>query len=200
MESSFVDDYCSRMKLFKREYRDEYEGEYTFVVKVGVIDNTVEIKTVTYCKITRLENESTKSDEAYEPESDFDETYSDIDEKKKKKKGLSSDIDESRKQANREALMFNPEKQYTRYNKKPVPGKPRMIHHINEKPSETARYAWLGRYEVVPSDSPFNQFLNGFKSGIIPPGGVRIEEFDGARYRFLRVGTNTVTSPLLQYN
>ena len=68
--------------------------------------------TVTYCKITRLENESTKSDKPYEPESDFDETYSDIDEKKKKK-GLSSDIDESRRQHNREALTFNPEKQYT---------------------------------------------------------------------------------------
>ena len=94
--------------------------------------------------------------------------------------------------------MFNPEKQYTRYNKKPHPGKPRTIHQINEKPSETARYAWIGRYEVVPSDSPFNQFLNGFKSG--SGKEIRIEEFGGVRYRFLRVGTNTVTSPLLQYN
>ena len=39
MENSFVDDYAGRMKLFKREYRDEYEGEYTFVLKLGVIDN-----------------------------------------------------------------------------------------------------------------------------------------------------------------
>ena len=44
-------------------------------------------------------------------------------------------------------------------------------------------------------------FLNGFKSGLIHrPDGPRIEEFGGVRYRYLRVGTNTVTSPLMQYN
>ena len=96
-----------------------------------------------------MEDESTKSDEPYDPESDFDETYSDIDEKKKKK-GVCSDVDEARRQHNREALGFNPEKQYTRYNKKPHPGKPRSVYQINEKPSETARYAWIARYEVVP--------------------------------------------------
>ena len=201
MESSFVDDYCSRMKLFKREYRDEYEGEYTFVVKLEVVDNTVEVKeTVTYCKISRLDDETKNFDEDYQPESDFEETYSDLDEKKKKA-GLISDVDELRRKENREALCFNPEKQYTRYNKKPVPGKPKQIHFINEKPSETARYAWIARYEPVPSDSTFNMFLNGFKSGLIHrPDGPRIEEFGGVRYRYLRVGTNTVTSPLMQYN
>ena len=200
MESSFIDDYASRIKLFKREYRDEYEGEYTFVVKLGVTDNTVEPKeTMTYCRITRLEDESKKGDEDYEPESEFEETYSDIDEKKEKA-GVSSDVDEARKKANREALCFNPQKQYTRYNTKPVPGKPRMVHQIDEKPTETARYAWIGRYEVVPSDSTFNMFLNGFKQPFFSRGGPRIEEFGGVRYRYLRVGTNTVTSPLLQYN
>ena len=64
--------------------------------------------------------------------------------------------------------MFNPVQQYTKYNKKPVPGKPRTVYQINETPSETARYAWVARYEVVPSDSPFNQFLNGLKSGSGP--------------------------------
>ena len=44
MENSFVDDYVGKIKSFKREYRDEYECEYTFIVKVGVVDNTVEIK------------------------------------------------------------------------------------------------------------------------------------------------------------
>jgi len=202
MEESFMNDYVPRIKLMKREYRDEYEGEYNFIVKLGVVDNTVEVKeTMTYSKINRLVTESNNSDESYQPESDFDETYSDLDEKKRKA-GKISDVDALRRKENREALCFDPQKQYTRYNKKPVPGKPKQIHFINEKPSETARYAWLGRYEPVPSDSTFNMFLNGFKVGVIlpPGGGQRTEEFGGVRYRYLRVGTNTVTSPLLQYN
>ena len=50
-----MDDYAMKMKSFKRDNREDYEGEYTFIVRVGVSDNTVEIKdTVTMCKITGL--------------------------------------------------------------------------------------------------------------------------------------------------
>ena len=78
MEDAFIDDYVVRMKDIKREYRDEYEGEYTFNVKVGVVDNIVELKeTVTYCRITRLDDEPIK-DEDYNPESEA-ESLSDID-------------------------------------------------------------------------------------------------------------------------
>ena len=42
MEYSFMDDYSMKMKSFKRVDRPEYEGEYTFTVRVGIdYDNTV---------------------------------------------------------------------------------------------------------------------------------------------------------------
>ena len=57
MERSFIDDYCCKMKQFKREERPEYIGEYTFIVRVGVDDdNTVEIKdNVTTCKLSKID-------------------------------------------------------------------------------------------------------------------------------------------------
>ena len=72
MEDCFIDDYCAKIKTFKREERMDYVGEYTFIVRVCVDDNTVEIKdTVTMCKITELEVEEKKqSDDSYNPESD----------------------------------------------------------------------------------------------------------------------------------
>ena len=72
MEECFIDDYVEKIKLFKRDERErgEYEGEYTFIVKVGLIDNVVEIKeTTTYCQLSHFVNESNKSDEEYKPES-----------------------------------------------------------------------------------------------------------------------------------
>ena len=57
MEYCFMDDYSLKMKSFKRVDIPEYEGEYTFIVRVGVDDsNTVEIKdTVTMCKINKID-------------------------------------------------------------------------------------------------------------------------------------------------
>ena len=83
MENSFKNDYSAKMKPFKRVDRPEYEGEYTFIVRVVVDDsNTVEIKdTVTYCKLRKVSDESEKSEEEeYKPESDA-ESISTIDEK-----------------------------------------------------------------------------------------------------------------------
>ena len=65
---------------------------------------------------------------------------------------------------NREALIFDPEKQNTQYNAKPLPTKIPVI-EINKKASETAEYYWLARYESIPSNTPFNKFLNKFKAG-----------------------------------
>ena len=42
MESAFIDDYVGKIKPFKRDIREDYKGEYTFTVHVGVIDNTIE--------------------------------------------------------------------------------------------------------------------------------------------------------------
>ena len=81
MEEAFMNDYAVKMKSFKRDYRDEYEGEYTFIVKLGVVDNVVEVKeTVTFCKLVQLEDKTHESDEDYKPESELEPT-SDIDEK-----------------------------------------------------------------------------------------------------------------------
>ena len=37
MEYCFMDDYFGKIKAFKQEDREDYAGEYTFVVKVGVL-------------------------------------------------------------------------------------------------------------------------------------------------------------------
>ena len=65
MEYSFMDDYSLKMKPFKRLDRPEYEGEYTFTVRVGVDDsNTVEVKdTMTTCKIKKIEDKTYESEE-----------------------------------------------------------------------------------------------------------------------------------------
>ena len=78
-----MDDYSLKMKSFKRVDRPEYEGEYTFIVRVGVDDsNTVEIKdTVTMCKINKVEDECHESGEDYKPESEV-ESLSDADDKR----------------------------------------------------------------------------------------------------------------------
>ena len=68
---------------------------------------------------------------------------------------------------------------------------------IAEKACETAGYNWLARYESVPSDSRFNKFLNKFKNGVFAP---KVAEFDGVKYRFLRVGTNGRLNTVRQYN
>ena len=79
-----MDDYSVKMKPFKRADRPEYEGEDMFIVHVAVDDeNTVEIKdTVTICKLTKLEVESHKPDEEYNPESET-EVLSDLDDKRR---------------------------------------------------------------------------------------------------------------------
>ena len=58
---------------------------------------------------------------------------------------------------------------------------------INEKVSETSEYHWLAKYESVPSNSHFNKFLNKFKNGAFAP---KTAEFQGVKYRSLRVGTS----------
>ena len=86
MESAFIDDYADKMKQFKQTDLDDYEGEYTFTVCVGVIDDTIEIKdTVTMGRLIHLETESRKSDEDYNPDSNVE---------------ISADIDERRRQLN----------------------------------------------------------------------------------------------------
>ena len=171
----------------KREYRDEYEGEYNFIVKLGVVDNTVEVKeTVTYCRITRLDDEPIK-DEEYNPESEA-ESLCDIDEQK------------SKVSRSGHAAPFDPKKQVTRYNLKKVPTVIPVI-EITEKPSETAEYHWLKTYEVVPSNEPFNRFLNSFNSTRSNYDNTRVvKEFRGVRYRYLRVGTNAKLNAVRQYN
>ena len=68
---------------------------------------------------------------------------------------------------------------------------------INEKASETCEYHWLAKYESIPSNTPFNRFLNKFKNGSFAP---KIAAFQGVRYRFLRVGTSSKLSTVKQYN
>ena len=128
MEYCFMDDYSMKMKPFRRVDRPDYEGEYTFIVRVGVDDsNTVEIKdTVTMCKLSKVDDEFQKSEEDYKPETDEDFT---------------SDVDTKRRRSNREALVFDPEKQNTVYNSKTLPTKIPVI-EINEKASETCEYHW----------------------------------------------------------
>ena len=44
MEKAFIEDYINKIKLFNRDEREQYDGEYTFTVRLGVFENTVEIK------------------------------------------------------------------------------------------------------------------------------------------------------------
>ena len=183
MEYSFMDDYSLKMKAIKRVDRPKYEGEYTFIVRVAVDDsNTVEIRDAfTMCKLRKVEDESYKSEEEYKPESEVESV---------------SDVDDERQRSNREAHLFDPEKQITKYNKIRLPRKIPVI-EIDEKPSETAEYHWLKNYEVIPSNSLFNRFLNKFKNGYFAP---KVAEFQGIRYRFLRVGTNAKLNTVRQFN
>ena len=83
MEEAFMNDYAVKMKSLKRDYRDEYEGEYNFIVKLGVVDNVVEVKeTVTYCKVVQLEDKRADSDDDYKPESETESTLV-VDEKRR---------------------------------------------------------------------------------------------------------------------
>ena len=161
MEYCFMDDYSLKMKSFKRCDRPEYEGEYTFTVRVCVDDsNTVEIMdATTTCKLRKIDSESAESDDEYQPEPELDN---------------GSDVDNKRRKLNRESHLFNLEKQRTKYNNKPLPTKIPVI-EINEKASETAEYHWLAKYECIPSNVPFNRFLNKFKNGPFAP---KIAEFE----------------------
>ena len=78
---------------------------------------------------------------------------------------------------NRESHLFDPEKQNTTYNAKVLPYKIPVI-EINQKASETCEYHWLAKYESIPSNSPFNRFLNKFKNGSFAP---KIAEFKISR-------------------
>ena len=51
---------------------------------------------------------------------------------------------------NREALIFDAEKQNTQYNARQLPAKIPVI-EINEKASETAEYYWLAHKENNPN-------------------------------------------------
>ena len=132
------------------------------------------------CKITKLEEESHKSDEDYKPESEVESV---------------SGMDDKKHQLNKESHLFDPEKQNTQYNMKPLPTKIPVI-EINERATETASYYWLARYESIPSNSPFNRFLNKFKNGVYAP---KVAEFEGVQYRFLQVGTNARLNTVRQY-
>ena len=186
MEDAFGEDYAATMRTFKSEYRDDYEGEYTFIVKVGIFDNRVEIKeTVAYCKLTELVQEVYCSEEDYKPESNSESESV-------------SDADEKRRRVNRESVLFDPETQVTRYNTRSLPTNIPVI-EIDEKPSETKEYHWIAKYESVPSNSPFNSFLNHtFKQPQALPS--IMAEFQGVRYRYLRVGTNNRLNTVRQYN
>ena len=183
MEFCFMHDYSLKMKPFERVHRPEYEGDYTFTVRVGIDDNnTVEIKdTLTVCKLSKSVDETYTSEEEYKPESHA---------------GSSSDVDDKRRRLNREALIFDPEKQATRYNGVHLPSKIPVI-EIDEKVFKTREYHWLSKYELITSSSPFNKFLNKFKNGEFAP---KVAEFQGVRYRFLRVGTSSKLSSVKQYN
>ena len=133
------------------------------------------------CMLSHLETESTKSDQDYNPDDDVE---------------ISADIDERRRQLNKEAVLFDPKKQNTRYNSKPIPKKIPVI-EINEKVTDTIDYHWLSRYESIPSNSQFNKFLNQFKNGVFAP---KVAEFEGVRYRFLKAGTNNRSNTVKQYN
>ena len=187
MEDAFINDYAAKMKAFKRDDREDYEGEYTFIVKVCVVDNVVDVKeTVTYGKVVCIAEEKDKPDEEYKPESDFES---------------SDDIDEKRRKSNMQALIFDPEKQVTRYNTTPLPGS-KEGHPMNETVSETASYHWLSHYEIIPSDSKFNTFLNKFKPGgeFLTRRKCWFADFQGVRYKFLRVGTNSKQKVIKVYN
>ena len=69
-----MDDYVGKIKKFKSDIREDYEGEYLFTVRVGVIDDAVEVKeTVTMCRIINVEDgEKKQSDETYEPDSEVE--------------------------------------------------------------------------------------------------------------------------------
>ena len=176
MEHAFMDDYALKMKPYRRSDRPEYEGEYTFTVRVGVDDsNIVEVKdTRTTCRIKKVESEIDESEEEFKLDSDSES---------------SSGIDSKRRRLNKNSHFFDPEKQVTKYNTRLLPSRIPII-EVNEKPSETKEYHWLAKYECVPSDSPFNSFLNAcFRRRVnrVLSWGA---EFEGVRYRFLRVGTN----------
>ena len=109
MESAFMDDYIGKIKKFKSDHRDDYKGEYVFTVRVGVIDDEVEVKeTVTICRIINIEDETKTSDESYEPGLEVDTV---------------SDLDEKRRQHNLESLCFDPDKQQTKYQGTPLPSR-----------------------------------------------------------------------------
>ena len=76
------------------------------------------------CKLVQLEDESHNSDEDYKPESEAESA---------------SDIDEKRRQMNREALCFDPEKKNTNYNGMRVTDEIEVI-EINESAAATASY------------------------------------------------------------
>ena len=180
MEYAFMNDYSSKMKPFKRVDRPEFEGEYTFTVRVAVDDNnTVEVRdAMTVCKLRKVEDESQKSEEEeYTPE-------------------LESDVYDKRRRKNKEALLFDPEKQITKYNTKSVPAVIPVI-EISEKASETCEYHWLSKYKSIQSNTQFNRFLNKFKNGAFAP---KIASFEGVRYRALRVGTSANLNTVRQYN
>ena len=99
-----------------------------------------------------------------------------------------------------QATFFDPENQKTRYNDIRLPDKIPII-EINEKPSETKEYHWLKTYTAVPSNSPFNAFLNTFKYPMV--FGYKIDTFQtwflGVRYRHLRVRTNSKLNRVRMY-
>ena len=104
-------------------------------------------------------------------------------------------LDTKRRKMNLEATLFDPEKQTTRYNGKSLSCKVPMV-EITEKPNDTAEYHWLAKYDSVPSISPFNQFLNTFKSYLKID---TVREFQGIRYRYLRAGTDRKSNPVRCY-
>ena len=183
MESAFMDDYCLKMKKLARSDRPDYEGEYVFTVRVAVDDsNIVEVQeTMTTCVIKKTEDEKIESEDDFKPDDD-DECLSDVDERKPSSSRSG------------QSAYFDPDRQITRYNKKVLPKEIPVI-PIDEKPFQTAEYHWLKNYEVIKSDSKFNRFLTCFR--VHKPNA--IYEFEGVRYRFLRVGTTNKLNTVRLY-
>ena len=176
-----MDDFCLKMKKLVRSDRPDYEGEYVFTVRVVVDDsNIVEVKEImTTCMIKKIEDEKNESEEEFKPDEE------DI-----------SDGDEKSRNSNRSGASapFDPDRQITKYNKTPLPKEIPII-LIDEKPSETAEYHWLKSYKAIQSASKFNRFLNCFR--LEKPDVIR--EFEGVRYRFLRVGTTNKLNTVRLY-
>ena len=91
------EDYFDKIKMFKQDSREGYEGLYTFNIRIGVVDNCLEIKdTITTCKIVDVEEETRNSDDDYVPNFEKEDD---------------SDTDSKKAQTYQQLVSFDPKKQ-----------------------------------------------------------------------------------------